>query len=78
MNSLSAKCVVRRVASADLVRGDLVEVARQPMAAALRVAHHLARFQERSQLVVEIVGVDDFQTLVSALVTTHTHFRPAY
>jgi len=29
------------------------------MPAALRVAHHLARFEQRPQLIIEIEGVDD-------------------
>ena len=51
--------------------GDLVEVARQAMAPPLRVAHHLARLQDRAQLVVEIERVDDFQSLDGLHATWH-------
>ena len=66
---------MRREADAHrrLVRRDLVEIARQAMAAPLRVAHHLARLEQRPQLVVEIEGVDDLDRLRS----THSYVIPA-
>src|ERR1051326_439613 len=58
-----------------VVRGDLVEIAREAMAAPVLVTHHLAGTQQRPQLVVEVESVDDFQPL---MLIVHTSCARGY
>src|SRR5581483_679995 len=65
---------VRRQPDLDrhLVRGNFVEITREPVPPSLRVAQHLARLEQRSKLVIQIEGIDDLDRPRF----THTTGRP--